>query len=97
MFIVNLTYVVPLEQIDAAMAEHMKFLNKHYKSNTFVASGRKVPRTGGIILVLAQSKAEVEAIMAEDPFCIHKLAEYTVTEFLSSQAHPDLKKLLAKK
>ncbi len=97
MFIVNLTYVVPLEQIDAAMAEHMKFLNKHYKLNTFVASGRKVPRTGGIILVLAQSKAEVESIMAEDPFCIRKLAEFTVTEFLTSQAHPDLKKLLANK
>ncbi|MEQ1587972.1 MAG: YciI family protein [Cyclobacteriaceae bacterium] len=97
MFIVNLTYVVPLEQIDAAMAEHMKFLNKHYKTNTFVASGRKVPRTGGIILVLAQSKAEVEAIMAEDPFCIHNLAEFTITEFLTSQAHPDLKKLLVKK
>ena len=97
MFIVNLTYIVPLEQIDAAMAEHMKFLNKYYKTNTFVASGRKVPRTGGIILILAQSKAEVEAIMAEDPFCIHKLAEFTITEFLTSQAHPDLKKLLAKK
>lgn len=97
MFVVNLTYVVPLEQIDAAMAEHMKFLNKYYKANTFIASGRKVPSTGGIILVRAQSKAEVEALMAEDPFCIHKLAEFTITEFQTSQVHPDLKKLLSKK
>jgi uncharacterized protein YciI len=97
MFIVNLAYIAPLDQIDAAMVEHMKFLNKHYKANVFVASGRKVPRTGGIILVLAQSKAEVESIMAEDPFCIHKLAEFTITEFQTSQAHPDLKRLLAKK
>ena len=97
MFIVNLAYIVPLDQIDAAMVEHMKFLNKHYKANLFVASGRKVPRTDGIILVLAQSKAEVESIMAEDPFCIHKLAEFTITEFQTSQVHPDLKKLLAKK
>jgi uncharacterized protein YciI len=97
MFIVNLTYLVPLEQIDAAMKEHMVFLNHYYKANKFVASGRKVPRTGGIILVLAQTKAEVEAIMAEDPFCMHKLAEFTITEFQTSQAHPDLKKLLAKK
>lgn len=97
MFIVNLTYVVPLEQIDAHMNEHMKFLNHYYKANMFVASGRKVPRTGGIILVLAKSKEEVEAIMDEDPFCIHKLADFTITEFLTSQSHPDLKKLLAKK
>jgi uncharacterized protein YciI len=73
MFIVNLTYLVPLEQIDAAMKEHMVFLNHYYNANKFVASGRKVPRTGGIILVLAQTKAEVEAIMAEDPFCITSL------------------------
>ena len=97
MFIVNLTYVVPLAKIDATMVEHVEFLNKYYKANAFVASGRKVPRTGGIILVLAQSKAEVEAIMTEDPFCVHKLAEFTITEFLTSQAHADLKKLLAKK
>jgi uncharacterized protein YciI len=96
MFIVNLTYVVPLEQIDAHMKEHMKFLNHYYKANMFVASGRKVPRTGGIILVLAKSKEEVEAIMGKDPFCIHTLAEFTITEFLTSQSHPDLKKLLAK-
>ncbi len=97
MFIVNLTYIVPLEQIDAHMKEHMNFLNHYYKTNMFVASGRKVPRTGGIILVLAKSKEEVEAIMAEDPFCIQRLAEFTITEFLTSQSHPDLKKLLAKK
>lgn len=97
MFIVNLTYVVPLAKIDATMVEHVEFLNKYYKANAFVASGRKVPRTGGIILVLAQSKAEVEAIMTEDPFSVHKLAEFTITEFLTSQAHADLKKLLAKK
>lgn len=97
MFIVSLHYIVPLEQIDAHMAEHMKFLNKYYASNTFIASGRKVPRTGGIILVLAKSKEEVEQIMAEDPFCIHQLAEFTITEFLTSQSHPDLKRLLRQK
>ena len=94
MFIINLQYIVPLESIDAHMTEHMKFLQKYYKLNVFVTSGRKVPRTGGIILALAKSKEEVDKIMSEDPFCIHKLAEYTVIEFLNSQSHPDLKKLL---
>jgi len=76
------------------MTEHVKYLQKYYKLNVFVASGRKVPRTGGIILALAKSKEEVGQIMSEDPFYIHKLAEFTVTEFLTSQHHPDLKKLL---
>jgi uncharacterized protein YciI len=94
MFIINLNYIVPLEKLDAHMAEHVKFLHKYYNQNVFVASGRKVPRTGGIILALAKSMEEVEKIISEDPFYIHKLAEFTITEFLTSQHHPDLKKLL---
>lgn len=94
MFIINLNYIVPLEQLDAHMTEHVKFLNKYYKQNVFVASGRKVPRTGGIILALAKSKEEVEHIISEDPFYTFKLAEFTITEFLTSQYHPALKKLL---
>ena len=95
MFIINLNYIVPLDVLDAHMADHVKFLRKYYKQNVFVASGRKVPRTGGIILALAKSKDEIENIMAEDPFLNHKLADVTITEFLTSQYHPELKKLLS--
>lgn len=94
MFIIDLKYIVPLEKLDARMTDHVKYLQKYYKQNVFVASGRKVPRTGGIILALAKSKEEVDRIISEDPFYIHQLAEFTVTEFLTSQHHPELKKLL---
>lgn len=97
MFIINLNYIVPLEQLDAHMTEHVKYLHKYYKQNVFVASGRKVPRTGGIILALAKSKEEVDAIIKEDPFYIHQLAEFTVTEFLTSQMHPEMKKFFTGK
>lgn len=91
MFIIDLKYVVPLEELDRHMAAHVKFLQTHYAKNTFLASGRKVPRTGGIILALAKSKEEVEKIMKEDPFCKLRLAEFSVTEFLTSQMHPKFK------
>jgi len=97
MFIIDLKYIVPLEQLDAHMTDHVVFLKKYYKQNMFVASGRKVPRTGGIILALASSKEHVEAVIQEDPFYIHKLAEFTITEFLTSQYHPELKKFLTEK
>jgi uncharacterized protein YciI len=97
MFVINLNYIVPLEQLDAHMTDHVKFLRKYYKQNIFVASGRKVPRTGGIILALAKSKDDIEKIITEDPFYIHKLAEFTITEFLTSQYHPDLKNLITGK
>jgi uncharacterized protein YciI len=96
MFIIDLHYIVPLEQLDVHMADHVKFLNKYYKQNVFVASGRKVPRTGGIILALAQSREAVDKIILEDPFYTHKLAEFKITEFLTSQSHPEFKKFLNK-
>ena len=68
MFIINLNYIVPLDELDKHMGAHVKFLREYYKKNVFVASGRKVPRTGGIILALASSKEEVEKIIREDPF-----------------------------
>jgi hypothetical protein len=55
MFIINLNYIVPLEEL---------------------------------------SLEEVEKIIAEDPFHKHELAEFTITQFLTSQYHPELKNLL---
>ena len=96
MFIVNLNYIVPLEELDLHMSAHVKFLQKYYKKNVFVASGRKVPRTGGIILALAKSREEIEQIISEDPFYKSKLAEFSIIEFLTSQFNPELKHLLGK-
>jgi uncharacterized protein YciI len=97
MFIVDLHYIVPLETLDEHMAEHVRFLRKYYAQNVFVASGRKVPRTGGIILALTESREALDKILAEDPFWTHRLAEFRITEFQTSQHHPDLKKLLTAK
>jgi uncharacterized protein YciI len=94
MFIIDLHYIVPLEELDKHMAAHVKYLKKYYAKNIFVASGRKVPRTGGIILALADSVEAIEKIITEDPFHKLKLAEFKITQFLTSQYHPELKNLL---
>ncbi|MBS1979105.1 MAG: GTP cyclohydrolase [Bacteroidetes bacterium] len=94
MFIIDLQYIAPLEKIDRHMPEHMKFLRKYYAMNKFLVSGRKVPRTGGIIVCTAGSKDEAERIICEDPFVVSKLAQYTITEFLASQSQPALKNIL---
>ena len=94
MFIIDLNYVVPLEEIDKFMDPHVKYLEKYYDKGVFVVWGHKEPRTGGIILALADTKEEVEKIITEDPFYIHGLAEIMVTEFLTSKYRPDLKGLL---
>jgi uncharacterized protein YciI len=94
MFIISLNYIVPLEELDKHMEAHVKYLKKYYAADVFIMSGRKVPRTGGVIIAQADSKEIVEQIIAEDPFYQHRLAEFEITEFLASQSHPDLKDLL---
>ena len=51
MFVVSIEYKVEFEKIDPLIDEHFDFLNKYYEKGLFVVSGRKEPRTGGIIIV----------------------------------------------
>lgn len=94
MFIIDLHYIAPLEKIDSLMKDHMVFIRECYAAGLFLASGRKVPRTGGIIIAIGDSKEAVEALMRQDPFVQEGLAKFTITEFQASQSHPALKKLL---
>ena len=85
MFVIELTYKAPLADIDASMRAHVKFLNKYYAAGKFLVSGRKIPRDGGIILAVGDSRAQVEAIAREDPFYARGLADVRVIEFRASQ------------
>jgi len=85
-FIVSLTYKSELSEVDKYIEAHVTFLEKYYASGKFIASGRKVPRTGGIILLNAANKAEVDSIIKEDPFHIANVADYEVTEFVPTMA-----------
>ncbi|HEX7664024.1 MAG TPA: YciI family protein [Polyangiaceae bacterium] len=80
-FVISLEYVKPLADVDAAMKAHVAFLERHQAKGTFIAWGRKVPRTGGIILAQGDDRAAIEKAMTEDPFVTKKLAKVEITEF----------------
>jgi uncharacterized protein YciI len=92
MFVIELSYTADLSQIDAHMKAHVAFLKKYYAAGKFLVSGRKIPRDGGIILALAKDKPELEAIVSEDPFYKHGLAEFRIIEFRASQHADDMPK-----
>ena len=94
MFIVSISYQRPLSEIEAHLEEHIAFLNKHYASGTFLASGPKQPRTGGVILATAPTREALEAILEEDPFKREQLASYEITEWLANRSAPGLELLL---
>ena len=94
MFVIELVYKVELAQIDAHMAAHVAFLKKHYADGTFLVSGRKIPRDGGIILAVGRDREQIEAIMRDDPFVSRGLADIRVIEFRASQRADDIPKRL---
>lgn len=94
MFIINLTYIEPLEVVEKHLQEHINFLNHYYAEGLFIASGRKNPRTGGIILMQGKNKEVVQEIIRQDPFYKNKIAQYDIIEFEVSKYCPELKTLL---
>lgn len=88
MIIVTLTYIRPLEDLDVLMSEHVAWLKKHYESGLFIASGRQVPRKGGVILARSGNRRELEAILEEDPFAKSGCARFDVVEFTPSMTAP---------
>ncbi|HEY3497226.1 MAG TPA: YciI family protein [Polyangiaceae bacterium] len=96
MFVIELTYKAPLAEIDAAMRAHMAFLNQCYAAKRFLVSGRKIPRDGGIILAVGESREEIESLMQNDPFVSRGLADVRVIEFRPSQRADGIDALIEK-
>lgn len=93
MFLISLNYNCQLEEVDRYVDDHAAFLKEEYQKGSFILSGRKVPRTGGIILSNLKSKDELEEILANDPFNQAGIAEYSITEFAPSMTAEGLEVL----
>lgn len=96
LFVITLSYRVPLKKIDAAMAAHVAFLNKQYKKGTLMASGRQVPRVGGIVVAKGKDRGAVERMMQADPLVKKGLATIEVVEFKPSRTAKELARWVAR-
>ena len=85
LFVVIVTYIKPIDQVDAALKAHRAFLDKYYDERKLVCSGRQVPRVGGVLLLEVDSRQEAEKIIQEDVFYQQKIAKYEIIEFVPSR------------
>ncbi|MEH6631493.1 MAG: YciI family protein [Halopseudomonas aestusnigri] len=81
-FVIDLQYISPFEQIDPLLEDHRAFLEKYYAQKVFIASGAKIPREGGVILAISDAREKVEALIKEDPLYQSGVAKYSITEFM---------------
>lgn len=85
MFIISLSYKKGIKEVEKFIAQHSKYLDKYYASKKFIFSGRKNPRTGGIILVRNVDKETLNSIIKEDPFYQNEIADYEITEVIPTK------------
>ncbi|ADV66834.1 YciI family protein [Deinococcus maricopensis] len=81
LFVLISQYLKPQADVDVVTPRHRAWLDDHYRSGTFLVSGRQDPPTGGVIVARAQSREALEALMANDPFVLEGCAAYTITAF----------------
>ncbi|AZQ38920.1 hypothetical protein EJ357_40330 [Streptomyces cyaneochromogenes] len=92
MFVLELTYTAPIEDVDAVLEAHVAWLDELYDKGVFLASGRKNPRDGGVILAVAEDRARIEEIAATDPFVEARVCAYRITEFVATKTAPGLER-----
>lgn len=80
--------------VEENLEAHRAYLDKYYALGKFVCSGRRNPRTGGIIMCKADGKTEVENIIKEDPFHFKGIADYEIIDFTPTKYAPGFEKFI---
>lgn len=93
MFIVSLRYTADLEAVDRLLPDHVAWLKDALARGTLLLAGRKVPRSGGILLTRGDDLASVEAWAATDPFVTGGVADYEIIEFTASITAPGFEEM----
>ncbi|MEV8506821.1 YciI family protein [Actinoplanes sp. NPDC051475] len=70
-------YLAPLDEVDRARDDHLAFLAGLEERGLLVSAGRQDPAVGGVVLLGVDSEAEARELMAQDPYLLRGLAEYS--------------------
>lgn len=86
MFIVSLTYKTSMDLLKQHLTAHINYLKEQYALGNFLASGKKVPRTDGVILSNIENREQLNQV----PFKQNNLADYEIIEFIPSMSCEEL-------
>jgi uncharacterized protein YciI len=89
MFVVSLSYKKDISEVEKFIELHIQFLDKYYADKKIIFSGRKNPRTGGVILVRNADKETLADIIRQDPFYQNGIADYDITEVIPTKYDED--------
>jgi len=94
MFLVDMNFTDMKKITPELTLLHKQYLEQEYKSNKLMFGGRKVPRTGGILVSRHETDLELKQVLALDPFIKSGAVSYTITEFIPVMASRDYENIL---
>lgn len=69
-FLLEGEHIVPFEQrAPELIAAHRAFLQSGYDQGDFLLSGPTIPAKGGVLVARAASRAALDAMLADEPYC----------------------------
>lgn len=92
-FLLEGQHIVPFEQRAAELiAAHRAFLQAGYDKGDFLLSGPTIPPAGGVLVARARSRAALDAMLAEEPYCKAGVMRFSaVTAFNPIMHQPALR------
>lgn len=93
MFLLICTYVKPLEEVDKVLSAHRDYLHAKIKTGELIVAGRRNPRVGGILLVKANSHADAQRVVNEDPFTTSGVATFEIIEWTPTVMSESVKEI----
>lgn len=93
-YVVVLTYIKPLNEVDSLLPAHVEWLKKGYAEGLFLASGRKIPRSGGVILAKCDDAEKLQHYLSLDPFQQAGVAKVELIPFEATMMTVALKDIL---
>lgn len=93
MFLVTVTYTAPLDEVDRWRPAHGDWLNQLMSQQLLLVVGRRVPLVGGVYLVPEMPAAELDRLLATDPYVLNGVATHSVVAFTPLLVAPGLEDL----
>lgn len=95
MYLVDMNFIDMSKVTPELTERHKKYLEKQYKSSLLMFGGRKVPRTGGILVSAHPTKEALVGVLESDPFVASGAVSYVITEFIPVMASEQYASIIA--
>ncbi|WP_373796332.1 YciI family protein [Neisseria dentiae] len=100
MYLIDITLktdIIPAGQSETLLAGHRAWFGKYFEQGHFLLLGPYLDRhAAGVIIAQADSRAQLDAMLAEDVYWADKLADYRVSEFRANLIAENLNRFIGK-